>query len=217
MYFHVSNPKKKIHKMSSSDIKEFWNARFGQPGYMYGDTPNLYFKSVIDAMAPGRLFVPGAGEGRDAVYAAEKGWDVYCVDLSDAGQQKALALAASRNVSIKFIVADIDGIDFPEDTFDAIACIFFHLPGEVRARFYNNAAKWMKRGGHLIIESFTPDQMNNTSGGPKDINMLTTAQQIKEENNQLNVVIIEECTVVLDEGLHHRGNANVVRFVGKKQ
>lgn len=202
--------------MSSTDIKEFWNARFGQPGYMYGDTPNLYFKSVIDTLAPGRLFVPGAGEGRDAVYAAEKGWDVYCVDLSDAGQQKAMQLAASRNVSIKFIVADIDAIDFPEETFDAIACIFFHLPNEVRARFYNNAAKWMKRGGHLIIESFTPDQLNNTSGGPKDINMLTTAQQIKEENNQLSVVSLEECTVVLDEGQHHSGKANVVRFVGKK-
>ncbi len=202
--------------MSSSDAKEFWNARFEQPGYMYGDKPNLFFKSIIDTLPAGRLFVPGAGQGRDAVYAAENGWDVYCVDLSDAGQQKALKLAESKNVTIKFIVADIDSIDFPEATFDAVACIFFHLPPEIRQRFYNNAAKWMKPNGHFILESFTPDQLNNTSGGPKDLNMLTTAQQIMDENRLLKPELIEEYETVLDEGLHHSGKANVVRFVGRK-
>jgi SAM-dependent methyltransferase len=202
--------------MNAADIKEFWNSRFEQPGFMYGDAPNVFFKSIIDSLTPGRLFVPGAGEGRDAVYAAEKGWDVYCVDLSDAGQTKALQLAATKNVTIKYIVADIDTIDFPETTFDAIACIFFHLPQDIRTRFYANAAKWLKPNGHFLLVSFSPDQLNNSSGGPKDLNMLTSAAQIKEETSTLNHLTLEECETILDEGKHHSGKANVVHCVAQK-
>ena len=202
--------------MNAADIKEFWNSRFEQPGFMYGDAPNVFFKSIIDSLTPGRLFVPGAGEGRDAVYAAEKGWDVYCVDLSDAGQTKALQLAATKNVTIKYIVADIDTIDFPETTFDAIACIFFHLPQDIRTRFYANTAKWLKPNGHFLLESFTPAQLNNSSGGPKDLNMLTSAAQIKEETSTLNHLTLEECETILDEGKHHSGKANVVHCVAQK-
>ena len=87
-------------------VKEFWNERFGAAEYVYGRSPNNYFSNKLTTLKPGKLLVPGAGEGRDAVYAAKNGWDVLCFDLSESGQQKALRLAEEVGVSIGFDVMD---------------------------------------------------------------------------------------------------------------
>ena len=57
-------------------MKDFWESCYGNDEYIYGKTPNLFFKNAIDQMEPGKLFLPGEGEGRNAVYAAEHDWDV---------------------------------------------------------------------------------------------------------------------------------------------
>ena len=76
--------------------EQFWNERYAQKEYVYGKAPNAFFKSVIDQLKPGRLLVPGAGEGRDAVYAATLGWQVDAFDSSETGREKALSLAQEK-------------------------------------------------------------------------------------------------------------------------
>ena len=77
-------------------MKEFWNERYSEKDFVYGKAPNVFIKSILDQMEPGRVLVPGAGEGRDAVYAATLGWQVDAFDISEAGQQKAQILAAEN-------------------------------------------------------------------------------------------------------------------------
>jgi len=72
---------------------DFWNARYAAAEYAYGTEPNAFFKAQLDQLTPGRLLLPAEGEGRNAVYAAKKGWEVVAFDQSDAGQKKALKLA----------------------------------------------------------------------------------------------------------------------------
>ena len=63
-------------------MKDFWNERYGAPEYAYGTEPNVFFKQELDGLKPGRLLLPAEGEGRNGVYAAEKGWSVSAYDWS---------------------------------------------------------------------------------------------------------------------------------------
>lgn len=203
--------------MQDQDIKKFWNDRFAESDFAYGKEPNDYFKSVIDKLEPGRVFIPGAGEGRDAVYAATKGWDVYCLDLSESGKTKATKLADENGTTIKYVVGSISAADFPEGSFDLIGSTYFHLPEDIRKSFVANAIKWLKPGGYFVSELFTPAQLANTSGGPKDVSLLATKEQFAEDFKTLDIINNEETKVTLNEGQYHQGKANVVRFTGRKK
>lgn len=201
----------------TDQLKEFWDQRFSEAGYAYGTAPNEYFKLQLDLLAPGSIFLPGAGEGRDGVYAAEKGWQVTCADLSEAGRKKTLQLAAEKNVQLEYELLDINHANFTPNTFDAVAAIYFHLPSRERANFFTNMLKWLKPGGVFIAELFTPLQLNNTSGGPKDPDMLVTAANMAILSGEMDVIVNEEQEIELNEGKYHRGKGSVVRFLGKKK
>ena len=73
-------------------MKKFWNERYADSQYAYGTEPNAFFKSQIDQRPAGRILLPAEGEGRNAVYAATLGWDVYAFDFSTKAKEKALLL-----------------------------------------------------------------------------------------------------------------------------
>lgn len=199
------------------DIKVFWDKRFSAPEYAYGKEPNSFFRAEIDKLKPGRILIPGAGEGRDAVYAATKGWEVYCLDLSKEGRTKAFKLADEKGVKIAYDCKNIAEATYSEEYFDAVGAVFFHLPEDVRKVFYASALKWLKPGGHYISELFTPAQLRNTSGGPRDLSLLATAKDLERELGMLDILTNEETETILDEGSYHQGVANVVRFTGRKK
>lgn len=196
-------------------MSEYWDSRFATTEYIYGTEPNIYFKQCIDALQPGSILLPGAGEGRDAVYAAKNGWKVFAIDLSVKGREKALALAERNNVEIDYQIAD--AAEYTSDIqFDAIGMIYFHLPPEVRVPFHKKAIEMLKPGGTLFIEVFTPDQLVNGSFGPKDASMLYTKSLLAEDFASLGIIENEELEVVLDEGPNHQGGSNIIRFKAVK-
>jgi SAM-dependent methyltransferase len=197
--------------------KNLWETRYSAYEYAFGKAPNAFFKSVIDSYEPGKILIPAAGEGRDAVYAAEKGWDVFAFDLSEAGRLKAMQLAQEKNVRIKYDVADVNEVNYHEGFFDMIASVFFHLPLDLRHKFYSNSKRWLKPGGVMVIESFTPEQLQFHSGGPKEVSLLMDAETIVKELADFKVIKIEERETILKEGLYHVGKASVVDFVGMKE
>ena len=77
----------------------FWDERYAENETVYGIEPNLFFKNYIDRAYPDTLLLPGEGEGRNAIYAARKGWEVDAFDFSNVAMQKALALAEKENLS----------------------------------------------------------------------------------------------------------------------
>lgn len=201
----------------NASLQQFWDVRFASPEFIYGKEPNEFFKSVIDTLTPGKLLVPGAGEGRDGVYAATKGWDVHCIDQSCEGRNKANALAQEKNVHIAFDVQDIEEANIEEASMDAIASVFFHLPSQVRGRFLYNAIKWLKPSGLLIIQSFTPRQLERTSGGPRDLDMLMEPTEIEQYSEWLIIERSIEKETELQEGDYHRGIANVTEIIARKK
>jgi 2-polyprenyl-3-methyl-5-hydroxy-6-metoxy-1,4-benzoquinol methylase len=197
-------------------MDNFWDNRYSTDEFVYGKEPNAFFKSVISTIPPGKLLVPAAGEGRDAVYAAGLGWKVFAFDQSVIARQKALRYAKEENVDIQYETKTITDFDFTVDTYDAIALTYFHLPLPTREIFHRNLQATLNQNGLIILEAFNPKQIGNTSGGPADISMLMTVDSLRREFSGLH---IEECVeeqIILSEGNGHSGKADVVRFIGKK-
>lgn len=198
-------------------MANFWDERYSAEEYIFGKEPNAFFKSVIDRMEPGRILVPAAGEGRDAVYAATLGWDVLAVDQSITGKEKAMRLAAERGVTIRYDVQSIEETDLLSANFDAVALIYFHLPPALRQELHKRLPSALRPNGTVIIEAFTPKQIGNTSGGPTEPERLLTKEILMQELGTLKIMQCEEVSTELAEGTGHVGKAEVVRFVGKKQ
>ncbi len=198
--------------------QDFWDQRYSKESYAYGTAPNAYFKAQLDAIPqPGRLLLIAEGEGRNAVYAAQQGWQVTAVDFSEKGRAKALALAAARGVQFEYHIADIQQYDLVGNgPWDAIGLIYAHFPPEIRAATHQKCAQALQPGARIILEAFNPNQLSHHSGGPRNLEMLYSSPLLKEDFKGLEILESSESTLYLNEGEGHEGLAAVVRLVLKK-
>ncbi|MDH5518337.1 MAG: class I SAM-dependent methyltransferase [Gammaproteobacteria bacterium] len=198
---------------------EFWQQRYSEEGYAYGDRPNVFFKQVLDGLEPGKILLPAEGEGRNSVYAALKGWQVDAYDFSEQAVEKALEFADKHQVSINYIQSSHSELmnRFKQD-YDAIALIYAHVPNDIRESFHRQLLTLLKPGGYFMMEAFTTEQITRSSGGPKDINMLYTLDQVRSDFEKLcQLNLLEAVTEVLDEGKYHVGEAHFIRMLAVKK
>ncbi|MBN2807549.1 MAG: class I SAM-dependent methyltransferase [Prolixibacteraceae bacterium] len=195
---------------------EFWNTRYAEPGFAYGEAPNEFFQEELLKLTPGKLLLPAEGEGRNAVFAALKGWEVKAFDQSSEGMAKAKQLAKQQGVAVHFDICDFEHFDPGTTLFDCIALIFFHPPAQFRSAIHHLALAWLRPGGKLIVEAFAKEQINEQSGGPKDPDMLFSREELANDFRLLSDLNIETATVWLNEGTHHQGPARVIRVIGEK-
>src|SRR4051794_5931764 len=138
----------------------FWDERYRDEAYVYGEAPNEYLAAQFGRLRTGmRALVPGDGEGRNGVWLAEQGLDVVTVDLSEAGVNKARQLAAKRGVRITAIQADLTAWAWPVAELDVVAAIFLHLPPDIRCPIHRAMLAALRPGGLLIIEAYRPEQI----------------------------------------------------------
>jgi hypothetical protein len=201
-----------------SDFKSnFWDERYSSKEYVYGTEPNQFFKEQIDKFSsPGKLLLPGEGEGRNAVYAAKQGWLVDAFDQSTIAQKKALKLAEEYNVNINYKVVDLIKFTPTTNHYNAAAIIFVHFGHPVRKIFHNKIIESLKPSGKLILELFSKNQLGKNSGGPQNLEMLYSLEDIKNDFKKMKTIFLEEKNVILNEGDKHGGDASVIRYVGEK-
>ncbi len=201
---------------------EFWDKRYSQDEYAYGTEPNSYLKSSLEGLKAGKILFPAEGEGRNAVFASVLGWDVFAFDQSLAGKNKAIKLADEKEVTINYNVGSLEQLNYHDNQFDVIALIFAHFPADKKADFHKKISNWLKPGGIVIFEAFSKNHLkfnsvNPKAGGPKDIDTLFSADEIKEFFPDFEYLELEETETFLEEGLYHIGMSSVVRFLGKKK
>ena len=197
---------------------EFWDSRYGEDGFAYGTTPNIFLSSFEDTFKAGQnVLVIGDGEGRNGVWLAKHGCNVVSVDSSSVGVEKAKKLADESDVNIHAICADLNHWDWPESEFDFVVIIYVHFPPEVRALLHNKVVSALKPGGQLIMESFTPEQLNYSSGDPPILEMLYTVEMMADDFKLLEIQRLEECVIDLNEGKYHCGNGAVLRLLANKK
>jgi 2-polyprenyl-3-methyl-5-hydroxy-6-metoxy-1,4-benzoquinol methylase len=202
--------------MGMNSEKDNWNSRYAALEYVYGKEPNSFFKQQLAGLPAGKILLPGEGEGRNAVFAAKAGWTVDVIDQSETGQSKALLLAQENGVAINYIVSGIDDLHLKELEYDAVGLLYLHFNYEEREGIHKKFLKALKPGGTLIFEAFAKEQIKNTSGGPKDVDLLYSLEDIIEDFIDFDITVFTKETIALDEGNGHQGNAVVIRFSGKK-
>ena len=203
-------------------MKEFWDQRYGQSEYAYGQFPNEYLKQQISDLPAGKVLFPAEGEGRNAVFAANLGWEVSAFDISVQGQKKALALAEKFGVAIDYQVADFSTIDYPKAYFDAIVLVYAHFPESMRMLWHQQLDQYLRPGGLIILEGFSKKHLeynskNEKAGGPKDPSMLFSIEDIQTDFPNYDFLELVETEVELEEGLFHVGKGSVIRFTGRKK
>jgi SAM-dependent methyltransferase len=204
-------------------MKDFWNERYSNKAFAYGKEPNRFFKEMLDSLnLSGKVLLPAEGEGRNAVYAAKKGLDVLAFDISNEGKKKAELLAKQENVSINYKVNTLTELNLKPNSFDVIALIFAHFPADLKSEIHQQLSVLLKPNGILILEGFSKKHLefqekNNNAGGPKNIKMLFSEEEIKNDFKDLEIISLEETTTVLKEGDFHNGFSSVIRFVGMKK
>jgi len=197
-------------------MKNFWDERYSTNNYVYGIQPNLFFKEQITKLPLGKLLLVGEGEGRNAIYAAMLGWQVHALDSSTVAKQKALKLAEDNNVAIHYETADVLNYNFGANSYDAIGIIFFHINEQESSSFFKRLYDALKPNGKIILELFSKNQLGKKSGGPQDLNVLCSIEQIHKSFPLLKPEILIEENIYLSEGEFHQGEASVIRFVGVK-
>jgi ubiquinone/menaquinone biosynthesis C-methylase UbiE len=197
-------------------MENIWDQRYGQEEYIYGKVPNAFFKQQTDKLKPGKILLPAEGEGRNAVYAAGKGWHVFALDMSQEGRNKALKLAEEAGVGIQYEICDLTSCPLPENEFDALAIIFAHFPSKTRSLVYRKLVRALKPGGTLILETFSKKQFGKTSGGPQNLDMLNNIEELEYDFKGFDFKEIYEVEVDLQEGDFHAGMAEVIRIVAVK-
>jgi len=190
-------------------MQDQWNQRYKDEIYFYGLEPNPQFKQFIDQTKPGKILLPAEGEGRNAVYAASKGWNVTALDYSNEAQQNALLLAKKHKVNIHYHIEDINTYQPTQNTYDCIACVFLHLPSIQLKHIYKHLLSALKPDGTLFIIGFNKAQLKLSSGGPKNEDWLFSTELFNSIFQPYNIIKNENIETHLSEGKGHKGPAKL--------
>ncbi|MCU0357737.1 MAG: class I SAM-dependent methyltransferase [Cyclobacteriaceae bacterium] len=196
--------------------KQLWDERYAAHEIVYGYEPNVFFKEQLDRLTPGKLLLPAEGEGRNALYAASRGWEVTAYDFSEVAREKTLKRAREKQLAIDYFVDDLTAANFQESTFDSVGLIFAHLPAHQRRDFHRKCLRALKPGGTLILEGFSKEQLAFQSGGPKDEAMLFDEDMLRKDFQDLYSIRLQKLQITLQEGPFHQGPAAVIRLTGVK-
>jgi SAM-dependent methyltransferase len=218
--FRAETPSTNMLTVEVSPMNEFdnWQKRYSVIDYVFGEEPNAFLVSKRSLLPPGaNVLAVADGEGRNGVWLAEQGLDVLSLDFSPVAQAKARALAAKRGVALAFEIGDVHEWTYPETSFDVVVEIFtqFSTPAQ-RARKWAGMKRTLKPGGLLLIEGYTPKQLEYGTGGPKARENLYTRAMLETEFGDFSRIEIEEAERPLAEGAGHDGMSAVIDMVAWK-
>ena len=139
--------------------RDFWNGKFSDPKFEFNRQPSRLLVDAVEGRHPGDALDLGMGEGRNAIYLAQRGWRVTGVDLSDVAVAQAKKRAAGLGVRLDTTIDDLDHYDFGRGRWDLITLFYMHawLRG-ARPRSVERVRDALRPGGLLVIEGFAGNE-----------------------------------------------------------
>jgi len=196
---------------------ESWHQRFSAPGYLFGTQPNRFLASKKALLKKGQSALCVAdGDGRNSVWLAQLGLEVAAFDISPVGVEKARRLAAERGVRVRYEVAGVYDWAWPLAAFDVVAAIFVQFADPAMREFmFARMVRALKPGGLLLLEGYTPKQLEYRTGGPPQVENLYTAPMLREAFRDLEVLELREYEDQLEEGERHTGRSALIDLVAR--
>lgn len=204
--------------------ESLWSQRYRDAGedYLFGTQPNRFLAHRAARLAEGRKALAVAdGEGRNSVWLAEQGLEVTAVEISDVAIEKARRLAAGRGVAVEFLRADMMSPDWPPpelaSAFDWVVGIFIQFVGPAERKRQFAAMKGVTRpGGRILLQGYTPKQLEYRTGGPSAVENLYTTELLREAFVDWAIEELVEYEDDVAEGNAHRGRSALIGMIARK-
>jgi 2-polyprenyl-3-methyl-5-hydroxy-6-metoxy-1,4-benzoquinol methylase len=161
-------------------------------------SPNQFLVSEVGSLAPGKALDLGCGEGRNAVWLAEQGWEVTAVDFSDVGVAKGREMATKNGVDVAWLVSDLNDYVPQPRAYDLVIDFYVHLAPDQRRALSIKAASAVAPGGILLIVGHDLTNLADGYGGPQDLALLHSPETIAPTLTGLTVVKAERVTRVVE-------------------
>ena len=194
-----------------------WDARYAEADLVWSAEPNVFVVETTADLRPGRALDVAAGEGRNALWLADRGWDVTIVDFSAVAVGRAEQLWASRTLhrgSLTGQVGDATEGPWPSADFDLVVIAYLHLPLPQRRSVLLHSARAVAPGGHLVVVAHHTDNLTEGYGGPQNPSLLYAPTDVVAdlEGTGMAVVRSEAVTrpVDTDDGPRQAMDALVV-------
>lgn len=201
-----------------------WNTRYRDAGdeYLFGTEPNRFLAHRADLLQNGRTALAVAdGEGRNSVWLAEQGLDVTAVEISAVAVEKARRLAAGRQLEIRYLLADMLAPDWPpvemHDAFDWVIGVFIQFVGAAdRVRQFAAMKQLTRPGGRILLQGYTPQQLEYRTGGPGVLENLYTREILREAFADWEIEELVDYEDDIAEGSGHKGRSALIGMVARK-
>lgn len=195
-----------------------WDERYGGDEYLFGTDPNAFLVSQQHLLAPGLSCLAVAdGEGRNGVWLAQQGLRVHSVEGSPVALEKAKKLAQKRGVTIAFEQADLEHWDWGENRYDVVAAIFIQFAGPaLRAHMFAGIHRCLKPGGLLLLQGYTPRQLEYKTGGPPVAENMYTEALLREAFGDMEWLHFAEHDGEIREGAGHYGMSALIDLAARK-
>lgn len=201
-----------------------WSSRYRGAGdnYLFGTEPNRFLAHRLDLFLNGKTAMSVAdGEGRNSVWLAEQGLEVTAIEISAVAVEKARRLAAGRKVGVRFLQADMLAPGWPpadlKDAFDWVIGIFIQFVGpEWRERQFEVMKQLTRPGGRILLQGYTPKQLEYRTGGPSAVENLYTQDMLRVAFNDWQIEELVEYEESIAEGTGHKGRSSLIGLVARK-
>ncbi|MEO7980122.1 MAG: methyltransferase domain-containing protein [Sporichthyaceae bacterium] len=162
-----------------------WDERYAGTDLVWSATPNQWVEQVADGLAPGRVLDLAGGEGRNALWLADRGWQATVVDFSRAALDRARALAVQRlgagDQRLLTVHADLLTYRPEPEAYDLVLVVYLHLVPEARRAVLRRAATAVAAGGRLVVVAHDSTNLTAGVGGPQDPHVLYTSRTVEAD------------------------------------
>jgi len=201
--------------------RDFWESRYASAGdaFVFGQAPNDFLVREAHRLPEAsRVLSVADGEGRNSVFLAEQGHRVDALEFAPSAIAKARSLAAARSVEIQVIEADVFEWDWPEACYDAVVAVFIQFADPLaRVRLFERMMASLVPDGQLLLQGYTPRQIEFGTGGPSAVENLYTEEGLLESFSDHEMVVMRTHESVIEEGAGHSGLSALVDVVVRKR
>jgi ubiquinone/menaquinone biosynthesis C-methylase UbiE len=178
-----------------------WDERYAERR-QWSAGPNALVAELLADLPPGDAVDLAAGEGRHALWLAERGWRVTAVDFSAVGLERGREQAAAASLTgVAWEVADVLEWTAPEASTDLVLVAYLHLPEPATTALLRRAVGWLRPGGRLLVLGHDVDNVAHGVGGPQEPAILHSVERLSPVAELLTVDRLEQVQRVTPEGV----------------